>query len=198
MNTKKSRLLCLFSGPFITGLRSAICSQGKAAHPDEWSGHHALPVWTLSVTQGSPWADSGPGHRELVLWNLLLSLPPSLPAPPQLVGVFSLWAWCPPQGEHPGSQSVEVPRPLGAGRRLYIPLPQSRKCKFLGWALRPLTQDLRPCSVRSENPIPQMQTLFSWCRRTRCDGDISASFRLLHIGFYALSKVTAALNGNVL
>lgn len=39
---------------------------------------------------------------------------------------------------------------------------------------------------------------FSYYCDTVCDGNISESFRFLHISFYALSKVTAALNENVL
>lgn len=54
LNTKKSRLLCLFSGPLVTGLHSAHCSQGKAAR------RNAIQVWTTLVVQESPGRLGGP------------------------------------------------------------------------------------------------------------------------------------------
>lgn len=62
-------------------------------------------------------------HQVLGPWNFVLPPCPaypvlSVPAPPQRVGVFSSWAWGPPQDEDLRSQHVGVPRPV-VGVALY-------------------------------------------------------------------------------
>lgn len=119
---------------FVTGLHSANCSQRKTACLNKFSSHWPLPIWTC-FRNGRRIPEQIGGPRSPGAGALQLC-PPSLPCLPRSV--------CP----------CTTPGPWWGW--LYIPLPQSRKCKFLWWRLRPVTKDLKPCSVCSERCIPQI------------------------------------------
>lgn len=138
----------------------------------------------------------------LLLWNLLLPSSPPQPLPCTtpanrclsllgLVPTVGLVALC--LGWWEGT------RPEGEDGFIYLFLSHasSRFCggvKALAEALSPRTQQ----RGRSELHSAGSSVSFPLCCDTVWDGDTSASSRCLHIGFYALSEVTAALNENVL
>lgn len=154
--TLRNAGFCLFSGPSVTGLHPANCSQRKTACRNKSPGRSTLPGWPC-VRHGSRipgWVWGPPITRVLGLRNLLPSLlPPSLQHPSKQVS--PPWAWRPPQGERLCSQSVEVLRPLGVGGSIYLFLSHTN-ASFCGGGLMPRAKGLKPCSVHSESCIPQI------------------------------------------
>lgn len=142
LNTKKSRLLCLFSGPLVTGLRSANCSQGKAAR------RNAILVWTTLVVQESPGRLGAP---VTLSWcsGTFCSLSPPHPSKQTCFSPGLVPSRCPPQDERPRSQSMEVPRPRVGWVALYTSSSVMQMQVFVV-GFRPPTKDLKSCSVRSE------------------------------------------------
>lgn len=154
---------CLFSGPSRQG---CTCRPRTKGTPISRPPGHCTPgPGPISVTAGESLGGLGPrtpGCRG----SGLFCLPPPPPPPPSpsvppsrqhlgeqvcvLCGPGALHRW--------GTSAPRAWRPPGPGSRWpHIPLPQSRKCKFLWWGLRPQTKDLKPCGVRSERCIPQIQ-----------------------------------------
>lgn len=145
------------------GVGGALCSQGlrdraapaghaQRGHPSPRPPSHCTPgSGPISVTAGESLGRFGPRPPGCQGSGLFC---PHLPAAPYslslrpgstsasrcvLRGPGALHRW--------GTSVPRAWRPPGPGSRWpHIPLPQSRKCKFLWWGLRPKTKDLKPAA----------------------------------------------------